>query len=155
MNKFGKYFLLVTGFALLEAYDCIPGAIRSVHAHDRVCSVANLKGTYAFRRTGVNNVVGGPIAQIGISFYNGDGTRGLIRTTRSTNGEIEDWTDQPSPNGTYTVDSDCTGSFFDTNGTKSENIVVFDGGKRLFVFSVAPNTIVTEEGIRLEEKEKD
>jgi hypothetical protein len=154
MNKFGKYFLLVTGFALLAAYARIPGAISSVHAHDRVCSVASLKGTYAFRRTGVNNVVGGPIAQIGISFYNGDGTRGLIRTTRSTNGEIEDWTDQPSPNGTYTVDSDCTGSFFDTNGTKSENIVVFDGGKRLFVFSVAPDTIVTEEGVRLEE-EKD
>ncbi|MFZ0279417.1 MAG: hypothetical protein WA254_13390, partial [Candidatus Sulfotelmatobacter sp.] len=79
---------------------------------------------------------------------------GLIRTTRSTNGEIEDWTDQPSPNGTYTVDSDCTGSFFDMYGTKSENIVVFDGGKRLFVFSVAPDTIVTEEGVRLEE-EKD
>ena len=58
-----------------------------VHAHDRGCSVASLKGTYAFRRTGVNNVVGGPIAQIGIAFY-GDGKRGLIRTTRSSNGDI-------------------------------------------------------------------
>ncbi|MFZ0136570.1 MAG: hypothetical protein WAK89_05905 [Candidatus Sulfotelmatobacter sp.] len=154
MSKFGKYFLLATGFALVASFARIPGANINVHADDRVCSVASLKGTYAFRRTGVNNVVGGPIAQIGISLYNGDGTRGLIRTTRSTNGEIEDWTDQPSPNGTYTVDSDCTGSFFDTNGTKSENIVVFDGGKRLFVFSVAPDTIVTEEGVRLEE-EKD
>src|SRR5262245_24796005 len=74
-----------------------------VHAHDRGCSVASLKGTYAFRRTGVNNVVGGPIAQIGIDVFNGDGTRGLIRTTRSTNGEIRDWTDLP-PNGSYTVD---------------------------------------------------
>jgi hypothetical protein len=46
----------------------------------------------------VNNVVGGPIAQIGISFYSGDGTRGLIRTTRSANGEIEDWTDFPMGN---------------------------------------------------------
>jgi hypothetical protein len=151
MRKIGKYFLRVTGFALLATFARIPTANSTVHAHDRVCSVASLKGTYAFRRTGVNNVVAGPIAQIGISFYNGDGTRGLIRTTRSTNGEIEDWTDQPSPNGSYTVDSDCTGSFFDTNGTKSENIVVLDGGKRLFVLSVAPETIVTEEGIRLEE----
>ena len=58
------------------------------HAHDRGCSVANLKGTYAFRRAGVNNVVGGPIAQIGIDVFNGDGTRGLIRSTRSNNGEI-------------------------------------------------------------------
>ncbi|HMD05968.1 MAG TPA: hypothetical protein VKH63_00420 [Candidatus Acidoferrum sp.] len=103
----------------------------------------------------MNNVVGGPIAQIGISFYSGDGTSGLIRTTRSTNGEIEDWTDQPSPNGSYTVDPDCTGSFFDTNCTKSDNIVVLDGGKRFLLLSVAPETITTEEGIRLEAKEKD
>jgi len=72
------------------------------------CSVASLKGTYAFRRTGVSNVVGGAIAQIGINVLNGDGTIGLIRTTRSSNGVIEDWTDHPAP-GSYTVDPDCTG----------------------------------------------
>ena len=66
MNKFGKYFLLATGFALLAAYARIPGAISSVHAHDRVCSVASLKGTYAWRRTGVNNSMGGPVAEMGL-----------------------------------------------------------------------------------------
>ncbi len=121
-----------------------------VHAHDRGCSVASLKGTYAFRRTCVNNAVGGPIAQIGIDVFNGDGTRGLIRATRSTNGEIRDWTDFP-PNGSYyTVDPDCTGSFFDADGTKTNNFVVLDGGKRFFVLSVGPDTITTEEGIKLE-----
>ena len=157
MSKFGKYFLFTTGFgfALLATFARIPGAVINVHAHDGGCSVASLKGTYAFRRTGVNNVVGGPIAQIGISFYSGDGTRGLIRTTRSTNGEIEDWTDQPAPNGSYTVNPDCTGSFFAADGTKSDNIVVLDGGKRFLLLSVAPDTITTEEGIRLEAKEKE
>jgi hypothetical protein len=150
MSKFGKYFLLATGFALLATFAPIPEAITNVHAQDQGCSVASLKGTYAFRRTGVNNDVGGPIAQIGISFYSGDGTRGLIRTARSTNGEIRDWTNSPM-NGSYTVDPDCTGAFFDADGTKSEDIVVFDGGKRFFVLSVAPDTIVTEEGVRLEE----
>jgi hypothetical protein len=120
-----------------------------VHAHHRGCSVASSKGTYAFRRTGVNNVVGGLIAQIGIDVFNGDGTRGLIRSTRSTNGEIRDWTDFP-PSGNYTVDPDCTGSFFDADGTKSNNLVVLDGGKRFFSLSVAPETITTEEGKRLE-----
>jgi hypothetical protein len=125
---------------------------RKVHATPvQGCSVASLKGTYAWRRTGVNNVVGGPIAEIGISFYSGDGTRGLIRNTRSTNGEIRPWTDYPAPNGTYTVDPDCTGSFFDTDGTHSNNVVVLDGGKRYSVLSEAPGTIVIEEGIRLEE----
>jgi hypothetical protein len=120
-----------------------------LHNHHRDCSVASLKGTYAFRRTGVNNVVGGPIAQIGIDVFNGDGTRGLIRTTRSTNGDIRDWTDL-APIGTYTVDPDCTGSFFDADGSITNNFVVLDGGKRFFVLSVAPDTITTEEGERLE-----
>ena len=102
--------------ALCEAQE-VPAT--PVQARHHACSVASLKGTYAFRRTGVNNVVGGPIAQIGISVLNGDGTRGLIRSTRSSNGEILPWTDDPAPNGSYTVHPDCTGSFFDANGTRS------------------------------------
>ena len=148
-----KRLALVTLFSVAILVTSLYQA-RRVHAtpsqgHERGCSVANLKGTYAFRRTGTNNVVGGPIAQIGIDVFNGDGTRGLIRATRSTNGDIRDWTDFP-PSGSYTVDSDCTGSFFDADGTKSNNIVVLDGGKRFFLLSVAPDTITTEEGKRIE-----
>jgi hypothetical protein len=154
MSKFGKYLLLVTGFAILATFAHIPGAVTKVHAQGGGCSVASLKGKYAYRRTGVNNVVGGPIAEIGFSTYGGDGTRGLIRNTRSTNGVIRPWTDFPAPNGTYTVDRDCTGSIFDTDGTLSNNIIVVDGGKRFLVLSQAPDTITIEEGVRLEE-EKD
>ena len=57
MSKFGRYFLLVTGFALLATFARIPGAVTKVHANDGVCSVASLKGTYAWHRTGVNNMV--------------------------------------------------------------------------------------------------
>jgi hypothetical protein len=121
----------------------------AVHAHHPRCSVASLKGTYAFRRTGVNNDVGGPIAQIGIDVFNGDGTRGLIRSTRSTNGEIREWTDFP-PSGSYTVHRDCTGAFFDADGTRTNNLVVIDGGKGFFLLSVTPGTITTEEGKRLD-----
>ena len=93
----------------------------------------------------MNNVVGGPIAQIGINVLNGDGRILLIRTTRSENGVILDWFDQPAP-GSYTVDPDCTGTFFN----KSQNLVVIDGGKRYLLLSVAPGTTVTEEGTRLD-----
>jgi len=151
MNKFGKYLLLVTGFAIFATFAHIPGAVTKVHAGGGGCSVANLHGKYAYRRTGVNNVVGGPIAEIGVSTYGGDGTRGPIRNTRSTNGDIRPWTDFPAPNGTYTVDRDCNGSLFDTVGTLSNNIIVVDGGKRFFVLSEAPDTITTEEGVRLDE----
>jgi len=112
------------------------------------CSVASLKGTYAFHRTGVNNIVGGPIAQIGINVEDGEGTIKLIRTTRSSNGVILDWFDQVDA-GSYTVDPDCTGTFFN----KSQNLVVLDGGKRYFLLSVSPGTTVTEEGTRIEAAE--
>ena len=161
MNKIGKYFLLVTGFALVAPFAPIPGANNKVHAHDRSCSVASLKGKYAFRRSGTINLVGGPncqgftdcgpIAEMGVATYDGNGTRGLIRTTRSTAGEIRPWGDQPPPNGTYTVDPNCTGSFFDTTGTLRDDVVVVDGGKRFFVLSQDPGTAVMEEGVRLED----
>lgn len=150
MRKFGKYLLLATGFALLATFAHIPGAIINLHAQGPGCSVASLKGTYAFRRTGVNNVVGGPIAQIGINVEDGEGKINLIRTTRSENGVILDWFDQLEP-GSYTVDPDCTGTFFN----KSQNLVVLDGGKRYFLLSVSPGTTVTEEGARIEEEKKD
>jgi hypothetical protein len=144
MSKFGKYFLLATGFALLATFARVPGAVTKVHADDRVCSVASLKGTYAFHRTGVNNVVGGPIAQIGINVENGEGRINLIRTTRSSNGVILDWFVQVEP-GSYTVDPDCTGTFFN----KLNNLVVLDGGKRYFLLAASEGTIVTEEGTRI------
>ena len=144
MSKLGKYFLLVTGFALLATFARVPGAVINVHAYDRGCSVASLKGTYAFHRTGVNNIVGGPIAQIGINVEDGEGNIKLIRTTRSQNGVILDWFDQVEP-GNYTVDPDCTGTFFN----QSQNLVVVDGGKRYFLLAASEGTIVTEEGTRI------
>jgi hypothetical protein len=90
--------------------------------------------------------VGGPIAQIGINVLNGGGRILLIRTTRSENGVILDWFEQQAP-GSYTVDPDCTGTFFN----KLNNLVVLDGGKRYFLLAASQGTIVTEEGTRLEE----
>jgi hypothetical protein len=147
--------VVLTGFAILGTFARIPGAVSKVHAGGGGCSVATLKGKYAFSRSGVNNVVGGPIASIGFQIYNGDGTFGLTRLTRSDNGDIQDWTyAPPSVDASYTVDADCTGSLFTSDGTKTNNLVVFDGGKRFFLLSEAAGTIVTEEGVRLEE-EKD
>jgi hypothetical protein len=151
MGKFVKYFILATGIALFATLVRIPGTNINVHAQAGVCSVASLRGTYVFHRTGVNNDIGGPIAEMGIDVINGAGTRGIIRDTRSGNGVIQDWTDSPWPSGSYTVDPDCTGSFFDAGGTKTQNVVVIDEGKRFLVLGVAPDTITTGEGIRLEE----
>ena len=156
MSKFGKYFLLVTGFAMLATLARIPGAVINVHAHDHACSVASLKGTYAYLRTGVNSALGGPVAEMGLDVFNGAGTRGIIRATGSSLGGSYDWTDSSWPNGSYTVDPDCTGSLFAADGTKTNNIIVLDGGKRFSLLSAPLETgkVVTGEGTRLEE-EKD
>jgi hypothetical protein len=148
-----RRFTLVTLFSVAivipALYQAPKAHATAVQPHNRGCSVASLNGTYAFRRTGVNNVLGGPIAQIGIEVFNGDGTRGSIRTTRSSNGDIRDWTDE-SPSGSYTVDPDCTGSFFDADGTKTHNLIVLGKGRGYFLLSVAPDTITTQEGEKIE-----
>jgi hypothetical protein len=155
MTKLGKYFLLVTGFAMLATLARIPGAVINVHAHDQACSVASLKGTYAYLRTGVNSALGGPVAEMGLDVFNGDGKRGIIRATGSSLDGTYDWTDSSWPNGSYTVYPDCTGSLFAADGTKA-NIIVIDGGKRFSVLSGLNQTgkVVTGEAKRLEE-EKD
>ena len=155
MSKFGKYFLLVTGFALLATFARIPGAVINVDAHNNGCSVASLKGTYAWHRSGENKSVGGPVAEMGLDVFNGDGTRGIIRATGVSLDESYDWTDSSWPNGSYTVHPDCTGSLFAADGTKANNIIVLDGGKRFSVLSAPQETgkVITGEGTRLEEKD--
>jgi len=154
MSKFGKYFLLATSFALLATFARIPGTTIKVHAHDGGCSVASLKGIYAWRRTGENKSMGGPVAQLGLDFFNGHGKRGITRSTGISYPQSYDWTNVPWPNGSYTVDSDCTGSLFNADGTKIENIIVLDRGKSFYAMSFEPDKVVTGDGIRLEE-EKD
>ena len=128
---------------------------RNVHATPKgLCSLASLNGTYAFHLTGVSKIVGGPIAELGIDVFNGEGVRGVIRKTGSQNGTPVDWTILPWPGGSYKVHGDCTGSLFGADGTKSHNVIVLDGGKRFSVVSLQPNTIVSGEAVRLEE-EKD
>ena len=152
MSRFGKSFLLVAGFAFLATFARLPGAITKVHAKGQVCSVASLKGAYAYLRSGTNTSQGGPIAEIGIDVFDGQGTRGIVRSAGSSLDGSFDWTDASWPNGTYTVDPDCTGSLFASDGTKANNIIVLDGGKRFSVLSSPLETtkVITGEGTRLE-----
>jgi hypothetical protein len=158
MSRFGKYFLLATGFVLLAFFARIPGPIMNVHAHNGACSVASLKGTYAYLRSG--SVMGpGPRAELGLDLFNGDGKRGIIRNTGASYTVSFDWTNSPWPDGTYTVDEDCTGSLYAADGTKAKNIIVLDGGKRFLLLTAGPlgeGKVIPGEATRLEEqKEKD
>jgi hypothetical protein len=152
MSKFGKYFLLVTGFVLLATLARIPGTTIKVHAQNHGCSVASLKGTYAYLRSG--SVTGqGPRAELGLDVFNGDGARGIIRNTGASYTTSFDWTNSPWPNGSYKVDYDCTGGFFAADGTKANNIIVLDGGSRFWVLAAGPlgqGKVISGEGVRLD-----
>lgn len=127
----------------------IPGIVTPVHAKSHGCTIASLQGPYGVIRTGINNVVGGPIARVGLITFNGDGTFGGVRETASTNGEILDWTDMPET-ATYTVDPDCTGSVFNPDGTKGGNIVIVNGGREFFLLVTMPGRIITSMGKKVE-----
>jgi hypothetical protein len=133
----------------------ILGVGTNVHARSRGCTNASLRGTYATMRTGINQVLGGPIAIIGVTTFDGDGTFGSRRTSASRNGVIEDWTDLPPGGGGYTVDSDCTGSIFADDGTKTDNIVVLDGGNEWFLISTLSGRIITEVGRKIDGRERE
>jgi hypothetical protein len=130
---------------------------RKVHATANndghyVCSVASLKGAYAYRVSGPNKSLGGLNAEMGIDKFNGDGKRGVIRATGISFNGGYDWTDASWPSGSYTVDPDCTGSIFAADGTKAGNIIVLDRGKRFSLLSapLETNKVITGEATRLE-----
>jgi hypothetical protein len=153
-----RRLILVTLFGVAIIVVTALNHTRKVHAtsdqdHQSGCSVASLKGTYAFLNTGVTNTgLDGPVAELGIAFFNGDGKRGPIRSTASINGVISDWTNS-GPHGSYTIDPDCTGSFFAEDGTKTYNIVVLDGGKRFLLLDLQPGTTISAEVTRLGDKD--
>jgi hypothetical protein len=129
------------GIATLWPSARVPG-IANVNARHRGCSNANVKGTYAFQRTGINQVIGGPIAIIGTVTFDGTGNVTASRQAASRNGVIQDWTDTTG-GGTYQIDPDCTGAEFDATGAKTEDIVVLDGGEQIVAISTLSGRIIT------------
>lgn len=109
--------------------------IATVYA-DQGCSVANLNGTYAVDRQGtiVAQLPGlppppAPFGEATIAHFNGAGTF-FGRATVNIGGAVAN----PAFTGTYTVNSDCTGtvtvSVPSFELTLHEAIVVVGGGQR-------------------------
>jgi hypothetical protein len=108
----------------------------------RACSVYMLRGSYLFATHGWN-IVGG-VAQPkaimeGIDF-NGDGTLVSPFATVSINGTIFH---SSGSLGTYTVNTDCTGTLSFTGGP-SFDIFVEQNGKQLWMIQTGPGSPVFE-----------
>ncbi len=85
------------------------GIAPKVQANDKECSNATLKGTFAFTSTGFITAPpaqAGPFAIVGTQTIDGNGATTATATV-SQNGNILPVTIA----GTYTVNTDCTGTF--------------------------------------------
>jgi hypothetical protein len=84
------------------------GIAPTAKADDKGCSNASLQGTYAYTSTGSilsPPEIAGPIAEVGTQTFDGRGTTTAVATI-SASGTIVPLT----ITGTYTVNSDCTGT---------------------------------------------
>ena len=108
----------------------------------RTCGVYMLRGSYLFATHGWN-IVGGvaqPKAIVEGIDFNGDGTLVSPFATISINGTI---LHSSGSLGTYTVDTDCTGTVSFTGGP-SFDIFVEQNGKQLWMIQTGPGSPVFE-----------
>jgi hypothetical protein len=117
-------------------------------AHAQPCSDRTLNGSFGYTVTGsiitpLGPLVPGPFAAVGRIVFDGEGKVSTVRSL-SDDGEV---LQNDSGTGTYTLKSDCTGSFNITVGPPGNDIVlnlniVFDGNGEL-------RGLVTNSGIVL------
>jgi hypothetical protein len=144
MTLGGLIVSFLLGIPLLRAGRS--GIVPSVHAQEeenlenRACSVATLKGTYGFYRTGWTSV--GPLAAVGFATFDGAGTTTARQTIRKNGVTTEDLFKDPAIAGPYEVDPDCTGRLLDGAGNVFSHFVVVDGGREIIAMSLSPGNSV-------------
>ena len=101
------------------------------------CSVAGLRGSFGFYRTGTS-VSGGPTVSVGRFIFDGAGTWRLFQNT-SVEGEIrlgETFA------GTYAVKPSCTGRFFLEDGSEVGRFVIVDDGNGFYSLQVLEGSTI-------------
>jgi len=114
-------------------------------ASDKGCSNATLRGTYAQTGSGVITAPpdqAGPFANVGTLVFDGNGglTGALVVSSNGTSA-------QSAETGTYTVNSDCTGTYtvqIVAFGITSQAFFALDSnGDELEIIVTDPNSVIT------------
>jgi hypothetical protein len=123
----------------------------AARADDKGCSVASLKGTFAYTGTGFNvaaNGVAAPFAEVGVQTFDGAGST-TTTFSASANGNLF----QISFSGTYTVNSDCTGTMTLLTPAPNPTITLFftiaDNLNEFQAIETLPGVVVTRIGRRM------
>ena len=100
--------LLKTRIAMALCLAVLGGLTSTARADDKGCSNASVQGTFAYTSSGSiasPAEIAGPFAEVGTQVFDGKGST-TGSATLSQNGNIL----QVTVTGTYTVNSDCTGT---------------------------------------------
>ena len=142
-STIAKTFIAITAFALAIA--------PSAKADDKGCTDATLRGTYAYTSTGsivAPPAIAGPAVEVGWQTFNGGGIT-TVTATLSSNGNLVQFN---NITGTYTVNSDCTGTFalqVAPNFTLHVFFVIDDGGNGFQAIETEPGLVISRIGRRL------
>jgi hypothetical protein len=142
-STIAKTFTAFAAFALAIA--------PSAKADDKGCTNATLRGTYAYTSTGsvvAPPAIAGPAAEVGWQTFNGGGST-TVTATLSSNGNLVQFN---NITGTYTVNSDCTGTFalqLAPNFTLHVFFVIDTGGDGFQAIETEPGLVITRVGRRM------
>ena len=128
------------------------GTLPKVHAQEeelQACSAATLNGTYALKFSGfftrgpvpaaINNFT--PIAGVGLVTFDGNGNLSASETV--SNGGNVFPVNLP---GTYTVNSDCTGSL--TTANAHLNLVIVRNGREILAVNTDPGRVAVDNFVK-------
>jgi len=100
------------------------------------CSNRTLKGSYGELLNGT--ILGyGPFTVVGVATFDGNGNWSRVETS-NVNGQVFPET----LTGTYTVNSDCSGTALMTNGESSAFVIVNEG-RKIFAMGTNPIAVLT------------
>src|SRR6266550_4089890 len=145
---------LIAGAAIIGMGAAYPGGtLPKVHADEEflhACSDATLNGTYALTFSGfttrgpvpaaINNFT--PVAGGGLVTFDGNGNLSASETV-SVGGLIS----PVNVPGTYTVDSDCTGTFITTPNAHL-NLVILRNGKEILAVNTVPGNVILDNFVK-------
>jgi hypothetical protein len=113
---------------------------------DRGCTLASLKGAFGFKSAGSfrSPVDDSDVTAVGRIVFDGRGHVVSVRQTQSLEGTIS----RAADTGTYTVESDCTGSYTLLTGARATaDFVIVSGADEIFWIQTNPDLGVTVSAI--------
>jgi len=148
-----KHSIAHVGLAVVFAFAMMAGLAMPAHASDHTCTLANLSGNYAFSQSGFEspNDPGQkpqPFTNVGVVTFDGAGNFSFSLTDMSPGNPDRYLPLQLTGTGTYTVNSDCTGSASITTGPAAGvtlNLVVIGGGAEVFGINTTPWVIAASD----------